>query len=105
MTFTHFAQWKVLWPRFEALPPLIIRHSHQCLSVIGSRGSPAEEIGWSRKLAWISCDTDSIEPADQLLIKVASHRQQPATHLFKGLSRKCEAGVKAAGGVFFWYLA
>ncbi len=49
--------------------------------------------------------TKSAEPADQLLVKVSPQRQRPTANLFKGLSRKREASVEAAGGAFFLDLA
>jgi hypothetical protein len=76
---------------------LILRASHQRLTVIGFYRSPSEDVGWFCELAGISCNTDS----NELLIKVASQRQRPPASLLKGLPRKCKAGMKPSSGVFF----
>ena len=73
--------------------------------MIGSRGSPTEDIGWRSKAAWICGRADGVESRDQLLIKVSSQRHWPAGDLFKGLASKRETRVEPTGGVFFLNLA
>ena len=72
---------------------------------MGFCGSPAKDVGWAVNAARVCCRADRIEPADQSLIKIISQRQWPASDLFEGLACEGEAGVKAAGGVFFLDLA
>ena len=77
------------------VPPFILRSPHQRLAVVGSCGTPAEDIGWIRKLAGISCDTNSMEPGDELLIKVSAQCEWggPET-IWTGTSRpRCTGGA------------
>lgn len=84
------------------IPGFIVWPAHPRLPVVCPRGSPTENVGWSRDGNGICRDTKAVQPADELLIEISSQRQRPATNLIKRLSRECEAGMKSPGGVFLF---
>ncbi len=82
----------------RGVPRLIRRPGHQCLTVTGSRRTPAKDVSRDSHSKGGGRRTDCCQARDQLLIKVTPQREWPATDLFKRLPRKREAGVDADGG-------